>query len=159
MILNFYVQGKPPGSSSILNKDISESYLDAMAHWAGEKASRLSKLTLNETVEWTKDSAFNAWERSKRAFRYLSGAPLPPMSLPEHPQVNVKEFKKAESKGWSFVGIFSGLRGSHAGSTNTNIKQADEQMWTDGEVHADLIRVRFVFQPLDILIDMDMIER
>jgi len=140
MILNFYVQGKPPGSSSALHNDPSEPYLNDIVHWTGDKASLLSELTLDEAIEWTKDKASNAWDRSKKAFRYLSGAPLPPISLPERPPVDVKEPKKAESRGWSFVGMFSGLRVNRAGSTETNVKRADGEVWTDGEVHADLIR-------------------
>jgi len=140
MILNFYVQGKPPGSSSKLDKDPSESYLDAVVHWTGDKASLLSEITLNEAIEWTKEQTSNAWERSKRAFRYLSGSPLPPVSLPERPLVDAKETNKPESRGWSFVGMFSGLRGTRTRSTETNVKRADGEMWTDGEVHADLIR-------------------
>jgi len=141
MILNFYVQGKPPGSSSTLNKDSSKSYLDTAVHWTRNKVSLLSELTVDEAVEWTKDRASNVWERSKGAFRYLSGAPLPPMSLPEHPIMDVKETKKTESRGWGFVGLFSGLRGNRTGSAETNVKRADGERWTDGEVHADLIRV------------------
>jgi import inner membrane translocase subunit TIM21 len=159
MILNFYVQGKPPGSSSTLHKDPSESYFDATVHWTGEKASRLSELTLDEAVEWTKDHVLNAWERSKRAFRYLSGAPLPPMSIPEHPPVDMKENKKAQSTGWSFVGMFSGLRGTRVRSTETNEKRADREMWADGEVHADLIRVCFVLPNVGCQTDTHTIER
>ena len=151
MILNFYVQGKPPGSSSTLKKDPTESYLDAVIHWTGDKASLISELTLNEVIEWSKDRTLNAWEQSKRAFRYLSGAPLPPISLQEHPLVDVKEPKKAKSTGWSFVGMFSGLRGKHARSMDTKAKRLDGEMWTDGEVHADLIRVCFLSFQTDVL--------
>jgi mitochondrial import inner membrane translocase subunit TIM21 len=141
MILNFYVQGKPPGSSSTSHNDPPESYLNTVERWTRDKVSLLSELTLNEAVEWTKDRALNVWERSKGAFRYLSGAPLPPVSLPVYPTEDIMETKKAKSKGWSFIGMFSGLRGNRTGSTETNVKRAHGEMWTDGEVHADLIRV------------------
>jgi import inner membrane translocase subunit TIM21 len=141
MILNFYVQGKPPGSSSTLHNDPPESYLDTVVHWTRDKVSLLSELTLNEAVEWTKDCASNVWEQSKGAFRYLSGAPLPPISLPVHPTEDMLETKKAKNKGWSFIGMFSGLRGNRTGTTETNVNRAHREMWTDGEVHADLIRV------------------
>jgi len=140
LILNFYVQGKSLGSSSTLTNNPSEPYFDTAVHWTGDIASLLSQLTREEAVEWAKEQALNAWERSKRVFRYLSGTPLPPISLLEHPPVDVKESKKAESGGWSFVGIFSALRGSSAGSTETNVKRADGEMFTDGEVHAALVR-------------------
>jgi import inner membrane translocase subunit TIM21 len=138
MILNFYVQGKPPVSSSTLQNDPLESYLDTVVHWTRDKVSLLSELTLNEAVEWTKDRALNVWEQSKGAFRYLSGAPLPPVSLPVHPTEDMMEKKETKSKGWSFIGMFSSLRGNR---TETNVNRAHREIWTDGEVHADLIRV------------------
>jgi import inner membrane translocase subunit TIM21 len=141
MILNFYVQGKPPGSSSTLHNDPPESYLDTVVHWTRDKVSLLSELTLDEAVEWTKDCASNVWEQSKGAFRYLSGAPLPPISLPVHLTEDMMETKKAKNKGWGFIGMFSGLRGNRTGTTETNVNRAHREMWTDGEVHADLIRV------------------
>lgn len=143
MLLNFYVQGKPPGSVS--QSDPSESYVDAIVHWTGTKASALSELSFDYAVDWTKDRASSAWERSKGVFRYLSGAPLPPMSLPDSPLVNVQEAKKAESSGWNFVGMFSGIRGTRTGSKDSNAKGTNGEMWTDGEVHADLVRVRLSF--------------
>lgn len=142
MILNFYVQGKPPGSVSFLHKDPSESYVDAVVHWTGDKASALSKLNFDEAVEWTKDRTTGIWERSKGVFRYLSGAPLPPLSLPDSPPVDVKE-AKPESTGRSLFGMFSGLRGTRTNSSES--KRMNGELWTDGEVHADLVRVRLSF--------------
>jgi len=54
--------------------------------------------------------------------------------------VDVKELKKTESSGWSVVGLFSGLRGRRTGSPEISSKRANGEMWTDGEVHADLVR-------------------
>lgn len=141
MLLNFYVQGKPLGSTSALNKDPSGSYFEAVMHWMGNKRSTLSELTLDEAVAWTKDQVSDAWGRSKEVFRYLSGAPLPPLSLPDSPHVDIKESKKTESSGWSMFGLFSGLRGKRPGPPEMSPKRADGEMWTDGEVHADLVRV------------------
>lgn len=140
MLLNFYVQGKPPGSSSQF-KDPSESYIDAVANWTGEKVTALSDLTFDEAVDWTKDRANNAWEKSKGAFRYLSGAPLPRVSLPDSVPADLEEPKKIASSGWSFVGMFSGLKGTHTASNDGGSGRTGGEMWTDGEVHADLIRV------------------
>lgn len=143
MLLNFYVQGKPPGSASSLHKDPSESYFEAIAHWTGGKFSALSELSVDEAVEWTKDRANSVWERSKGAFRYLSGAPLPPKSMPESPRVDIQEAKGKETSGWSFVGMFSGLRGTQTDSKEAIAKRAHGETWTDGEVHADLVRVSY----------------
>ena len=158
MMMNFYVQGKPSGSSSAPNKDSSESYLDAAVHWTRDKASLVSQLTMDEVIEWTKDQASNAWQRSKRTFRYLSGAPLPPMSLPENSVVDVDVPKKTESGGWNFFGIFSTLRGKRAGLTEVNVKRADGDKWTDGEVHADLIMVCSFFLLIGLNTDLSAIE-
>ena len=141
MLLNFYVQGKPPGSSS-QSTDPSKSYFDAVANWTGERATALSDLTFDEAVEWTKDRANTAWEKSKGAFRYLSGEPLPQASLPASTPADVEESNKAESSRWSFVGMFSGLRGRRMVSNGGN--RTGGEMWTEGEVHADLIRVSFI---------------
>lgn len=139
MILNFYVKGKPPGSTSFLNKDPSESYLNAVTHWTEAKLAILSRLDFDDAVEWTKDRATGVSEKSKGLFRYLSGAPVTPSSLPEPLQMEVKEPKKSESTSWSFVGMFSGLRGTRTNSSDSMRTNGDA--WTDGEVHADLVRV------------------
>lgn len=138
MILNFYVKGKPPGSTSFLNKDPSESYFNAVTHWTEAKLAILSRLDFDDAVEWTKDRATGVSEKSKGLFRYLSGAPVTPSSLPEPLQMEVKEPKKSESTSWSFVGMFSGLRGTRTNSSDSMRTNGDA--WTDGEVHADLVR-------------------
>lgn len=116
MILNFYVEGKALGT---LSTEPSKSPLDAVVGWTGDKTSVL-------TMEWV----WNAWERSKRVFRYLSGAPL---VLPEV-VITDPEVERKKSTGWNFVGIFSSVRG------NINRAGRGSSSWTDGEVHADLIR-------------------
>jgi len=138
MILNFYVKGKPPGSTSFLNKDPSDSYVDAMTHWAGDKLAVLSELDFDEAVEWTRDRAIGVMEKGKGLFRYLSGAPVTPLSLPEPLHMETKETKKPESTGWSLVGMFSGLRGTRTNSSESTRSSGDT--WTEGEVHADLVR-------------------
>jgi import inner membrane translocase subunit TIM21 len=102
-------------------------------------------MTLDEAIAWTKDRACDAWDRSIGAFRYLSGAPLPPTSLPEHQPVDMKKPQKKDSTRWGLVGMFSSLRSSRVGSTEIDVKRADGEMWTEGEVHADLIRVSLLF--------------
>lgn len=143
MLLNFYVQGKPPSSSSQL-ADSSKSYIEAIANWTGERVTTFSDLTFDEIVEWTKDRANNTWEKSKGAFRYLSGEPLPRVSLPAPTPADIEESNKAESSRWSFVGMFSGLRGHRTASNDGGGKRTGGEMWTEGEVHADLIRVSLV---------------
>jgi len=138
MILNFYVKGKPPGTTSLLQKDPSDSYIDIMTEWAGDKLNVLSDLDFDETMEWAKDRASGMVEKGKGLFRYLSGAPVAPLSLPESSRVQVEETKKPASTGWSFVGMFSGLRSTRTSAADS-IRTSGET-WTEGEVHADLVR-------------------
>ncbi|KAF7978924.1 hypothetical protein HWV62_44462 [Athelia sp. TMB] len=138
MILNFYVKGKPPGSTPFLSKDPSDSYIDAMTSWAGDKLAIFSELDFDEAVEWTKDRATSMMERSKGLFRYLSGAPMAPLSLPEPLHMEAKETKKPEGTGWSLIGMFSGLRGTRTNPSEST--RSNGELWTEGEVHADLVR-------------------
>jgi len=97
---------------------------------------------MDESIAWMKDCAADVRERSKRLFRYLSGAPLPPPPLRSQPSQDLIDVPKRKEEGaWSFAGLFSGLRGPKESHTSL-ARDADSQTWSDGEIHADLIRVR-----------------
>jgi len=138
MILNFYVSGRPPGSTV----QVSEaSYFDSFIKWTSDKASVLSDLTLDESIFWMKECAAIAKERAKRAFKYLSGAPVPLPTIQPTISPNSKETdKNDEGHTWSFAGMFSSLKGPRGGVMESH-SEPDGRVWTDGEVHADLIRV------------------
>lgn len=129
MLLNFYVQGSSSTKSARDDGEMSPSYIEL-----------LSSLTLDESISYGKEKVESIVESAKRAFRYLSGdvAQLPAA----HPQLSAKENQEKErvqEKGlWSLAGLFSGLKGRRSA-----IEGVDDSgvLWTEGEVHADLIRV------------------
>ncbi|KAH9487090.1 Mitochondrial import inner membrane translocase subunit tim21 [Psilocybe cubensis] len=135
MIMTFYVQGRPEGEH--ISSD--ESYLEAISNWFKDTATALPELSLDDAVEWSKETGQNVWEKSVRAFKYLSGSPLPPPALPALPPTEVRENgKKEEITAWSFAGIFSSLKGKKE-TGQSNSRPAGRQ-YTEGEVHADLVK-------------------
>lgn len=142
MIMTFYVQGRPEGEVTAPSEN---SYLEATSEWIQEKGNAISDISLDEAVEWSKDSAKHIWDKSLRAFKYLSGAPLPPPSLPaSSPSEQGDKAKKEEKSGWGFTGIFSSLKSSK--QRRTPMPGHSGRYFTEGEVHADLIKVRtFLF--------------
>jgi import inner membrane translocase subunit TIM21 len=139
MRLNFYVQGRPPDSQPPSPE--STSYLDSLVEWTQEKTSIFFSLTLDDSIEWAKERYAVVRDKSKSLFRYLSGAPLPSLPPPAVPSSHTSDVPKKDDGGvWSFAGLFSSLRPSRHG--NAEVQADADQVWTDGEVHADLIRVR-----------------
>jgi len=136
MLIHFFVSCKPG-----LNTSPSEStYLDTVIQWTQNKASVFSDLTLDKSIAWTKHLASDMLEKSKRLFKYLSGATIPPSPIPSPQPLDPKVIQKEGAGAWSFAGLFSGLRGLKGGPTVELLREAEGQIWTDGEVHADLIR-------------------
>ncbi|KAL0950806.1 hypothetical protein HGRIS_007571 [Hohenbuehelia grisea] len=150
MIMNFYIQGSPPGSE----RNANASYLESISAWTQSCVDSLSGATLDESIEWAKDSAQDVWESSKSVFRYLSGAPMPPPPIPSSTTEAPKVQTKTEGSAWSFAGMFSSIKGSRGGPSEPS-PETGGRTFTDGEVHADLIRNNdgyFVFRY--ILIDL-----
>jgi import inner membrane translocase subunit TIM21 len=137
MRLNFFVQGRPQGSSPP-----TDSYLDSLAEWTNDKASALSELTLDESLEWARRFAQDTKESLQRLFRYLSGAPLPPPPLRTLPPPDSSDALQKGENAWSFAGLFSGIRGPKMSSQTSTMREPGDQAWTDGEVHVDLVMVR-----------------
>lgn len=140
MILNFYVQGSSSTSPPI-NED--RPYLDSVVDWAHDRVDDLDTITLNESIAWSKERVLHLLASAKRAFKYLSGDPLPSQrSLPPTPQTNAGHAKRMEEgNAWSFAGLFSGLRGRKSGGVEGNAVAPDGKVWNEGEVHADLVQV------------------
>ncbi|KAG1755006.1 TIM21-domain-containing protein [Suillus paluster] len=129
MLLNFYVQGSSPAKS---------------AHQADDEAGpslieSLSSLTLDEAIAYAKERLELIGESGKRAFKYLSGDVTP--SPAPYPHLSAKENQETErdqEKGlWSLAGLFSGLKGRRSAVEGVNDFGV---LWTEGEVHADLVR-------------------
>ncbi|XP_006454739.1 hypothetical protein AGABI2DRAFT_215207 [Agaricus bisporus var. bisporus H97] len=134
MILTFYIQGRSEGAAPLAEFGDYEAFVNSMR----EKLARIPDVTLNQAVVWVMDQAEYAWERTKRTVKYLSGAPVPAPPLPDTSEQVKRIEKPVENNGWKATGIFSSLKGSR-GSSNSFLK-ADNRMFTEGEVHADLIR-------------------
>jgi import inner membrane translocase subunit TIM21 len=136
MIMTFYVQGRPPGND-VPQSD--SSYFHSATEWASDKISSLSELTLDESMAWTREHTAVLWDRTKRLFKYLSGAPLPPPPLPTLPSNSIEQRGSEENSAWNFAGMFSSLKWSK--SQGESMPPSDGRVFTDGQVHASFIRV------------------
>ena len=136
--MTFYVQGRPQGE---ITPPSNSSYFESMSAWVQDKFSGLSELSFEEAIAWSKQSGINIWDKSIRAFKYLSGAPLPPTYVPPMPSPETKERTKKEvTTVWSFAGVFSSLRRTKKTSNEKTSRQIGRS-FTEGEVHADLVKV------------------
>lgn len=146
MIMTFYVQGRPEGETVAPSES---SYLESASRWVKDKGEALSELSYDEAVEWSKATANDLWDRSVRSFKYLSGSPLPPPIFPEI-TADVQEPKKVDSLAWNFAGMFSSLKGAAGSGAEPSARRLGRH-YTEGEVHADLIKNQdgyFVFRYL-----------
>lgn len=150
--MTFYVQGRPQGE---ITPPSDSSYFDSMSKWLCDKFSGLSELSFDEAIAWSKQSGMNIWDKSIRAFKYLSGAPLPPAQIPPMPSLETRESAKKEvTTVWSFAGVFSSLKGTKEASNEKTSRQSSRS-FMEGEVHADLVKNKdgyFEFRYL--LVDM-----
>jgi import inner membrane translocase subunit TIM21 len=137
MIMTFYVQGRPEGETVAPSES---SYLESTSTWLQDKGNALSELSYDEVVEWSRDTAKNLWDRSVRAFKYLSGTPLPPPTLPEITAPNPQELKTEDRVAWGFAGLFSSLKGAKSSGAELTTRRLGRH-FTEGEVHADLVKV------------------
>ncbi|KAG8220038.1 TIM21-domain-containing protein [Butyriboletus roseoflavus] len=124
ILLNFYIEGS--SLASFPTEDEKVSYVDSLA-----------SLSFEDVKE--KMSCFIDLARS--AFKYLRGDSV---SSATPPATADKERYKGQERTeehswWGLTGLFSGLRvrRSHDGGSHGVITA-----WTEGEVHADLVRVR-----------------
>ncbi|KAG8913936.1 hypothetical protein FRC01_004303, partial [Tulasnella sp. 417] len=133
LLLHFYVEAAAPQSSS------SEA----------DSLPALSELTLDSVYEWSAETWNDVVDSSKRAFAYLVGIRLADPQHPEQPrspssspgrQTEIGKPAKDVSTAWSFAGLFSGLRGMSTSSTDSSETHATHAEWTEGEVHADLVK-------------------
>ncbi|KAJ7169526.1 TIM21-domain-containing protein [Mycena filopes] len=128
MFLNFYIQSQPKKAS----------FSESVSGWTQEKLSLLTEISVDDLISWTQDRASVAWNRSKEAFKFLSGAPSPPPPADmgildaKHPE------KKEESGG--FMGMFSSLRGPR--TSVESHPEDDGRTFSEGEVHANFVKAR-----------------
>ncbi|KAG9314595.1 TIM21-domain-containing protein [Chiua virens] len=128
MLLNFYVQGSSSASLPVKDeKDCQEaSYIDILT-------------TL--TFEDIKEKMIPFIESARSAFKYLRGDNVSPVI---HPAATDKEKDKDQERTeqhswWELTGLFAGLRGRTSHDEGSRVGGT---IWTEGEIHADLVRVR-----------------
>lgn len=138
MLLNFFVQGRPPGSVPVIESD---SYFDRVLAWSQATATDISDMTFDEVVEAVKERADGAFESCKRIFRFLSGDSVPSPQPPPLQSLEVQEEK--QESGWvsNIAGLFSGIRTSSRTSAEGHPDIVHGPYDTEGEVHADLVMV------------------
>ncbi|KAH7883842.1 TIM21-domain-containing protein [Phlebopus sp. FC_14] len=125
MLLNFYVKGLPTSSPSPSSPNNETTRSDLL-----EELKSISFDDVKAKVVLIVTSA-------KRAFRYLSGDVVPSPTPPVVTEEANKEREDKERSLWGITGLFSGLRGRRPQSEG----RGDVGMaWTEGEVHADLVR-------------------
>jgi import inner membrane translocase subunit TIM21 len=137
MVMTFFVQGRPDGETIPPSE---KSFFDSATTWVQDKAITISECSFDDALSSLKECAKNAWNKSIVAFKYLSGDPLPPPPLPT-PQQFHNEVKKNSTSAWSFAGIFSSLKGQRGSISEAPSKSIIGNKFTEGEVHADLVKV------------------
>lgn len=130
MFLNFYIQSEPTKAS----------FSESLSGWTQDKLSLLTEMSLDDLVAWTKESASGAWDRSKEAFKFLSGAPAPPPQTDAW-SADAKDAERKEETRGGFMGMFSSLRGPRGTSVESR-PEADGRVFSEGEVHANFVKVR-----------------
>lgn len=128
MLLNFYIQGST--SATPLTEDEKDN-----SQWTSYVDS-LTSLTFEDIKE--KTSPFIDSARS--AFKYLRGDAVPSATFATTDKEKSKEQDGTEEQSWwGLTSLFSGLRGRRSYDGGS---QSAGTTWTEGEVHADLERVR-----------------
>lgn len=126
MLLNFYVQGS--SGSPPAEDDRDHQWFD------------FDSLT-SMTFEDVKEKVAPFVESARSAFKYLRGDYIPVAMPPATTDKEKSEDgeKVVERSWWGVTDLFSGLRGRRSHDVGG---QGAGATWTEGEVHADLVRVR-----------------
>ncbi|KAJ3750024.1 TIM21-domain-containing protein [Lentinula detonsa] len=140
MVLSFFVQGS--------SRQSENSYHDSATNWISETVKHLPELTLDDAIQGTKERSASAWEKFVQSFKYLIGAPAPRPSESSPPSPLTESLSKPperESTTQKWTGIFSSLRRNRSDNTLETVRssEATGTVYTDGEVHAEFIRVRY----------------
>lgn len=144
MFLHFYVSGQLPGTSKATsNPSISKA--DAALDWLDQRLVAIGKTVREGAVSvWARDRVdqFSSWARD--TFRYVTGQPVQPSS-PSLPRTRIQQQsetgKEDVGTGWGLAGLFRGLRGAVRSESAEADFRHDQRIFTDGEVHADFVRV------------------
>lgn len=133
--MHFYIESVQPNSASAI-----------------EPPPSLSDVTWDSAYEWGKNRVNDIMDSSKKAFAYVVGVNTPPpatqnsrsASSGANPspgrQTEIGKPSKEGSSAWSFAGLFSGLKSSSSSASTDNVAIYAGEGWTEGEVHADLVK-------------------
>ncbi|TFK89761.1 hypothetical protein K466DRAFT_486161 [Polyporus arcularius HHB13444] len=139
MLLNFYIQGRPPGSTGPYSVDQEDE--STLSRWSRKVQGAV--ISLQEmSVEEMKEEAARRGQRlvdmSKELFKFLTGE-VDASSAPQ-PVVVQEQRAEKEQKGWlsSVTGLFSGIKGATR-SGGSSSEAHSGAAFTEGEVHADLV--------------------
>ncbi|KAJ7919078.1 TIM21-domain-containing protein [Mycena leptocephala] len=124
MFLNFYIQSQPQKAS----------FSESLSGWTRDKLS----FTTDDLITWVQESGSAVWERSKDAFKFLSGAPSPPPPADLWSTDTRNAEPKEESRG-GFMGMFSSLRGPRGTSVESH-PEVDGRTFSEGEVHVNFVK-------------------
>jgi import inner membrane translocase subunit TIM21 len=142
LFLHFYVSGRAPGS---VKSDPSVSYADAALDWIEEGAQAIGKTVRDGAVlQWARETADAAATSARDTFRYVTGQPIHPSPRKPPDALHNQEEEAAENNaatGWGLAGLFQGLRGALRTQSVDTDSRHDRRTFTDGEVHADFVRV------------------
>ncbi|TBU34974.1 TIM21-domain-containing protein [Dichomitus squalens] len=137
MLLNFYVQGRPPGSASYAGEE-QDGFFARISHKAQLAAMKLGEMSLEDVKEEAVRRGTRLAELTKGMFRFLTGEED---ARPAAPPIPVQEKTvEEEQKGWlsSVTGIFSGIKGTTKSGRSSG-EAYNGPAFTEGEVHADLV--------------------
>ncbi len=139
MLLNFYVQGRPPGSASYAGEE-EDGFFTRMSHKAQLAAMTLGEMSFEDIKGEALTRGTRLVELTKGMFRFLTGEED---VRPVAPPLPVQEKKVEEKQGWmsSVTGMFSGIKGSPRSGGSAG-ETYNGSAFTEGEVHADLAMVR-----------------
>ncbi|KAH9853057.1 TIM21-domain-containing protein [Lenzites betulinus] len=138
MLLNFYVQGRAPGSGPA-PAAADDDFFSRATQTVQEKVTALHSMSWEEAKEDVEKRAERVLDMGRGVFRFLSGEEVakskpPPMPVQEHKQ-------EQEKRGWlaSVTGLFSDIKGSSRNSSGSASDAWNGPAFTEGEVHADLV--------------------
>jgi import inner membrane translocase subunit TIM21 len=127
MFLTFFVSGA--------DADAAEASSGGLT----ERINALGEMSWDEFAASARARAEGAWASVQTTARYLVGKPA--ALIAPTPSAEAEAAKQEEVKGaWSLVGLFSSLRTTKSGDAAAS--GTSGQVFKEGEVHAELIRVR-----------------
>ena len=142
MLLNFYVQVNSQSSEQ------DASYFELASACLNNAVTNFSEFSWLETRDWLMLHARETVDSAKDLFRYLSGDPVPSKSGAAQVSLPVPRNQGSPTDNrngfWSsFAGLFGSLRGGAGkGPYEGALDTGHGNVWQEGEVHADLVRVR-----------------